>query len=215
MASNRYWNLGAWIFAVAGIGLVPLWLSQMAVIETDPPDSDRVTGVFDCSASTVITGDVLIDDMNALSILDGVVAIDGDITVTNVSSLTTPFPIGLDLVTGNLYVRGTGLADLSGLETLTRVEGDVNIRGNRTLTSLSGLNGLTCIAGRLDIQFNDSLTTLSGLENLTRVDEHLTIRNNHALPQREVDEWMSTVEQEAVFSVNTLESLDAENANSE
>jgi hypothetical protein len=82
-------------------------------------------------------------------------------------------------VTGDLYIQGTSLTNLSLLHCLERVEGSLVIGGNAGLRDLSGLSGLTTVGG-LVINDNDALTDLSGLSGLTTVG-YLSITLNDAL----------------------------------
>ena len=74
------------------------------------------------------------------------------------------------------------LTNLSGLDNLTSIGGDLRINSNDGLTSLNGLSdSLTSIGGTLQIFNNDSLTSLSGLENLNSIEGWLQIIDNDAL----------------------------------
>jgi hypothetical protein len=58
------------------------------------------------------------------------------------------------------------LPGLSGLESLTNVNGDITISRNDALKSLDGLDSLKAVNGTLEISYNDSLATLNGLISL-------------------------------------------------
>jgi hypothetical protein len=73
------------------------------------------------------------------------------------------------------------LTNLTGLEGLNNINGDLWIQGNTTLTSLTGLDNLTSIGRYLDIEYNNALTNLTGLDNLTSIGEYLYIYSNSAL----------------------------------
>jgi hypothetical protein len=96
---------------------------------------------------------------------------------------------GYTTVTGNFTIsdhiynfhNNDVITNLSGLENLTTIGGDLRIWDNNALTSLSSLENLTSIDGNLDIYRNAALTSLSGLENLTSIGGWLRIGRNDAL----------------------------------
>lgn len=103
--------------------------------------------------------------------------------ITNLSGLSTLTSIEGDLV----IACNEFLPSLTGLNNLTSIGGSFNIGsidyycGNSSLTSLTGLENLTTIGGDLDIYYNDSLTNLTGLENLTDISGKLEILSNYSL----------------------------------
>lgn len=72
-----------------------------------------------------------------------------------------------------------GTTDLSSLDTLTHVRGDLIIV-NTSLTELTGLSSLTTIDGMLWIKHNDTLTSIA-LESLTNVGHDVDIQANEQL----------------------------------
>jgi hypothetical protein len=70
------------------------------------------------------------------------------------------------------------LINLTGLEGLNSIGGDLNIMGNSGLNSLMGLENLTVIGGSLAIHGNDILISLTGLESLNVIGGELSIGNN-------------------------------------
>lgn len=88
-------------------------------------------------------------------------------------------------IEGDVVINGNDIDNLTGLNVLTSVEGDLDIgvlyEGNPALTSLTGLSNLTSIGGKLWIIFNPSLTDLSGLEGLTSITLDLAVGYNDAL----------------------------------
>lgn len=77
-----------------------------------------------------------------------------------------------------LLVRGTAVTDLTGLEELTELTGDVTIEGNSSLTSLKGLHNLTIVED-FNIEHNNTLTNLNGLGPMT--SGRLRVRENPVL----------------------------------
>jgi len=87
----------------------------------------------------------------------------------------------INIVKGNLYIKNNkSLNDLNGLQNIATI-GKVLFIHNTKLISLDGLIGITAIGTNLYITSNDSLQTLNGLQNITNVQEHLTISRNENL----------------------------------
>jgi len=109
--------------------------------------------------------------------IEGDVAINGD-DVSNLNGLNVLYSIGGNLLIGDdeySYNENPLLNNLTGLDNLTSIEGDLDISGNDALESLLGLNNLTSVNGGLSFWYNDSLTNLTGLENLTTIQGDLVI----------------------------------------
>ena len=125
-------------------------------------------------------------------------SIDGTDSAGDIAALA-----GVTCIDGVLDIRGSTLADLSGLESLTTVNelrvgaGNpalvslhglehlkgvqaVRIEGNALLTDLSALSGLTFVTSDLEIKNNDALTSLDGLHNIGRAGE-VEVSGNAAL----------------------------------
>ena len=91
-------------------------------------------------------------------------------------------------IDGRLLVQGNAeLGDLSGLEGVVGIAGDLFLAGNPQLTSLLGLKGLLQV-GSITVMSNNALLSLDGLENIgtiTSVDSgrgaSLYIESNAAL----------------------------------
>ena len=89
-------------------------------------------------------------------------------------------------ISGNLEISGeewnhTDIHDLSGLDDLTVVGGNLYIGNNDALSDLSGLSGITYVGGSLDIYTNLVLSDLSGLSGITSIGGSLVIGNSPAL----------------------------------
>ena len=75
--------------------------------------------------------------------------------------------IGGDLRIGHIDYEGNpSLINLTGLEGLNSIGGDLRIEINDSLISLVGLENLNSIWGDLRIGGNDALTSLTGLDNI-------------------------------------------------
>src|SRR5690606_9592043 len=107
----------------------------------------------------------------------------GDVILTSqteVDDFATNHPNCTE-ISGDLYIYGNDITDLSPLSNLTSVGGNLNIFSNSSLLNLDGLNNLTSVGGLLDISFNSNLTNLNGLSNLTSVGGYLNIYDNLSL----------------------------------
>lgn len=98
----------------------------------------------------------------------GTAACPGDVRVQDKPGLDAAGACGT--ITGDLHIELTALSDLSGLEGLRAVEGDLLIQGNAALVRLSGLSGLVSVGG------------------------DLVVRDNPRLPQAEAEDLASALE---------------------
>lgn len=149
----------------------------------------------DCLSFNLCPGAILNDDYETfnrngfdLSYLSGCKQITGDLilyslpmysaedvyAITNIEDLKD-----ITTIDGNLEIMGTQLTNLTGLEQLTFVGGDLAISGNTALKDLKGLESLTEVGGDLIIGSNDLLTSLNYLSQLTRIggDLLLSLKN--------------------------------------
>ena len=93
-----------------------------------------------------------------------------DIGLGNVSKLS-----------GDLLVfENWKLTDISGLEKLAEVDGNVSIESNG-VANISGLSRMTYVGGSLQISSNNLLSNISGLSELTKVDGDMIIKRNDKL----------------------------------
>ncbi len=106
----------------------------------------------------------------------------GNITLSNqidVNAFVQAYP-NCDTIFGNLTIQGS-VSDISGLNNIAFIQGNLRIINNSSLTSIQGLNGLNAIAGNLQIINFHSITSLQGLENLSSVGGYVEIINNNSL----------------------------------
>lgn len=83
-------------------------------------------------------------------------------------------------ISGDLYISGSDITDLTPLENITNVVGSVTIVYNYALTSLNGLQNLTTIHGNLNISGNSALTSVAAL-NVVTIDDNFTFQSNAAI----------------------------------
>eukprot|EP00808_Paulinella_micropora_P018375 g180.t1 len=128
-----------------------------------------------------------------------------DFTIEEAKNCTT--------VSGNLKIQLSALTNLSGLESLTRIDGFLEIFGNKALSSLSGLDNLSSVGGYLRITINDALTSLSGLESLTSVGGDLEISHSGGLTSLSGLESLTSVggdlEIEDLWNLTSLSGLES------
>ncbi|HEX6276949.1 MAG TPA: hypothetical protein VFZ53_28105 [Polyangiaceae bacterium] len=92
---------------------------------------------------------------------------------------------GLETIGGSLLVRGNGLVNLGGLESLRRIGSDpandaVVFTNNPTLTNVTALSGVTSVVASLSVSNNSELTSLEGLDGLVETSS-VTIAGNALL----------------------------------
>ena len=116
--------------------------------------------------------------------------INGNVTIGDLAgpgagvNITDLSPLnGIATITGNLLVHSNDdLTDLNGLTGLTSIGNSLIIQFNSKLTNLNGLSGLGSIVNNLIIQFNSKLPNLNGLSGLGSIVNNLIIQVNSKLP---------------------------------
>ncbi|MCP4135871.1 MAG: hypothetical protein GY754_33190, partial [bacterium] len=124
----------------------------------------RIVFKYTCPEKT-LSGPVEVNSRQDIEALLGVTVIEGDLTI----ELNDSDPV----------------TDLSGLQCLTTVTGNLYIQKNEALKNLEGLNNLISVGGTLNIEGNPALENLEALSNLISVDESLYIHSNPALENLE------------------------------
>lgn len=90
----------------------------------------------------------------------------------------------LEEVKGRLDISkfsGSDINNLSSLNNLVKVGGNLRIRRNHEMLSINGFESLTEVGGDLRIEDNDNLISFSGFENLQRVGLELEFYRNEKL----------------------------------
>ena len=121
-----------------------------------------------------------IHNLNGLSVLDSVL---GDLRIISSYILVDLSDLeNLQYIGGNLIISDADyLENLEGLENITSIDGELSVTGNYRLTSMAGLNNLGEIGGNLNIGENRLLPDFSGLELLDTIGGAITIRDNWML----------------------------------
>jgi hypothetical protein len=96
---------------------------------------------------------------------------------TDIDNFQSTFPDCTELE-GNVTISGGDITNLTGINIITAINGDVDITGNSNLKNLSGLDNLNFIGGHLAIYWNGALTSLAGLENLDSTADFIRIQAN-------------------------------------
>ncbi len=95
--------------------------------------------------------------------------------------VTTLAPLyGLVSITDDLAVRHSDLVDLDGLQSLTRVEGNIDIGVNYNLTNLNGLDNLDELGGSLRL-IQNNISSVEGLGSLAGIGGDLYLYDNNGL----------------------------------
>ncbi len=104
----------------------------------------------------------------------GCTNIEGDVEIVGsdiiqLDGLGVLVSIGGSLNIGNYTTGNTSLENLTGLNNLENIGGDLLIYNNESLNDITALNSLTTLGGSLYIFSNNSLPNLNGLNNLTTI----------------------------------------------
>ena len=154
---------------------------------------------------------------------------NGDITINSQNSVTSYYTYfvsnGYTGCTGNLNISSSVNLDLTPLNILTSIGGNIVITGNTELTSLNGLENITSVggalilvannakltnlviscssyAGSINIDTNPALTNLSGLENLTSIGNNFVITHNSALTNLDSLKNLKTIGESLYITYN-------------
>jgi hypothetical protein len=117
----------------------------------------------------------------------GCTEVEGWVTIDDMYSASITDLSGLNVLTsigGNLDIGNSlALTKLTGLEELTVIGGDLELHylNSSAFTNLTGLEGLTAIGGKLSITHCNYIINLTGLEGLISVGDDLHITYNLSL----------------------------------
>lgn len=133
-----------------------------------------------------IIGNVQIQGANITNLngLSAIRQIDGDLTISNNTSLVSITGLGnLRSIGGAVRIQGnTVLPTFQGLDSLRAVRGDfMYISNNTALTDINDLHSLDTVQGIFQIWDCDNLSNLAGLENLKYVGDDLALFRNDNL----------------------------------
>lgn len=103
----------------------------------------------------------------------------GDVDVLSETDLVSLR--GVSTIDGYLFFGAPALQEISGLECLQEVTGNLVLVGNTALQSLAGLSSLKKVGGKLYVEENERLVDLQGLEGVDKLGLHLEVYSNAAL----------------------------------
>ena len=105
-------------------------------------------------------------------------------TQEQIDNFQTDYP-GCMEIEGDVIIEESysgAILNLSGLNVITSIGGNLVIENNNGLSHLAGLENLISIGKNLDISINNSLTSIAGLGNLTSVGgDDIFIYGNNSL----------------------------------
>ena len=156
-----------------------LILLVVVLFSADPGCSTRSSGSGDAGGDGDGSSDADIDsDTDSEAALCGDEVLDGDVLVKtqdDVQALAS-----YTWVTGNVEFEGPELTDVSALDELRCVAGQLSFSWCSSLTDI-GLNGLRKIGEGLWFSSFEALESLNGLDNLTWIGDSISITHNDAL----------------------------------
>ena len=143
-------------------------------------DNASIVNFTGLSGITTIGGWIYLVDNPALVDMTGLgnLASVGQITLTNSMQTFTGLS-SLTAITGNLEIYSNGLRSLAGLERLKTIGGTFEIRakGALILGDMTGLDSLTSVGGDLIFANMGYIMSLNGLESLTNVGGKISIES--------------------------------------
>ena len=102
---------------------------------------------------------------------------EGNFNIMNLEGLNSLVKIDGDLDIIGCYCLG----DLSGLNSITQVGGYLHISYCTELDNLSGLNSLTYVGGEFVVEWNYMLSDIQAFDSLTAIDGDFLIGHNNSL----------------------------------
>lgn len=136
-------------------------------------------------------------------------------TQNQVDSFQINYPT-CNVIEGDLNINWSDITSLTGLNVLTKIEGDLSIHQNSMLNTLSGLQNIDSIYGSLCICSNDSLINLSGLNSITSIGKSVVISDNELLENlnginnlTNISSYIKIIENPSLTSITGLENLNS------
>lgn len=134
------------------------------------------------AACTTITGNVNISgDLTSLNELGNVISIGGTLSIYSQSLQNLTGLNALRSIAGNLeFTYAPALQNLGGLSSLQSIGGNLSVSSTPALQNLEGLSTLQSIGGSLNIR-NTVLQNFKGLSALQSIGGSLDVRSNQGL----------------------------------
>jgi len=138
---------------------------------------------------------------------------EGDVelqTQEDITKFSTDFPecavIKGDLTIGNTATQDN-ITDLTELQKLEEIEGNLRIGYNHNLTNLNGLQNILKVQGSIDIEVNKRLESLEGLNKVRYVGDMLYISKNDKINNINAIENLDTIGALSIFDNDSLKNL--------
>ena len=149
-------------------------------------------------------------ELLTLAGLAGLRSMPGSVEVARNPLLTDLVGIGgFSQIAGDLILEGNDLDDLTAMNSVATVGGDLVIRDEGIVQGLEGFDALTFVGGELRIEDNDALQRLSGLGLLASVNGGVSLLDNATLNDVTALSSLETVGGTLLVSTNSaLASLD-------
>lgn len=119
-----------------------------------------------------------------------------------------------DTITGSLSINDlyddpqSDITDLSGLQSITEIGGNLGIEGNPILANVDGLNNVTKVGGNLTIGNNTQLTNINGLAGLKSTGYELRILLNPLLTNIDVFANLTGTKKASITHNSSLTNID-------
>jgi hypothetical protein len=140
------------------------------------PDTRTLTLPGHCIFGPKVT-DADIASFKIVSHLNGSLILQDNARITGLQGLSS-----LQSIQGDLVLTGTGLKQISGLNALKSVGGNIAISHNTNLLSLEGFSSLEHLGNGLSLASNPVLTAINGFISLKRIEQgNLEILDNPTL----------------------------------
>ncbi|UNY98533.1 hypothetical protein MQE36_15815 [Zhouia spongiae] len=164
---------------------------------------DELKGLTEYQGKVVAVNADGISTSAEYNFLTGEKTYEGNVELNDQGQVEEFAESGYNVIKGSLILKSTaGISDLSALNTLNQVKGDLLII-NTNLQNLSGLENLTLDSeeARLAILNNDRLTDIEALSNITDLGI-LSVSGNELLQNLNGLNQLHTVKSELSLSVN-------------
>ncbi|MCD8539282.1 MAG: cadherin-like beta sandwich domain-containing protein [Leadbetterella sp.] len=175
-----------------------------------PRTAVSVTIVTRSAGNLTFTTQQQVDDFGTMNPCNNITVTNltiGYASGTSTSNITDLSPLqNIILISGNLVIRNNPrLTSLSGLEALTGIGGFLTLHNNDALTHIDGLSALQSIGGNVLIQNNPALINVNGL-HLVKNTGTLRIVTNHSL--KDINGLSSVQQVEGQLQISTANSLE-------
>lgn len=149
----------------------PCSLTGIITLETQSEVDDFQTTYGPC---TVIEGTLIIN-VNNIDNLQGLIeiqTIQGDLFIDGYNEffLSLQGLNSLETIGGDLSLIELSIENLNALESLTYIEGNLELVNNYSLLDIIGLQSVKSIGGEVILKSNSKITSLKGLSDLKRMN---------------------------------------------